>query len=187
MNRWILLSSVVVLAGCSSSTSSGDGDSDGDGDGETEGVSADASGEPDDATLNGIVKAHNEVRAEVGTEPLEWSSEVAGVAKAHAEKCNWGHSTERNGYGENLFMTTGSASASDVVGSWADEKKSYDPKTGECSGVCGHYTQIVWNSTRKLGCAMAKCDTGNPMGSGPWEYWVCNYDPPGNYSGQKAF
>lgn len=173
----------VVLAGCSSDPTDG-GDSDTE---KSRGAGADASGEPDDASLNGIVKLHNEVRAEVGTDPLEWSAEVASVAKAYAEKCNWGHSTERNGYGENLYMTTGSASPADVVGSWADEKKDYDAKTGNCSGVCGHYTQIVWTSTKKLGCAMAKCDTGNPMGSGPWEYWVCNYDPPGNYSGQKAF
>lgn len=186
MNRWLsLLVCTTWLSACSSEegSSSGGGGSSG------EGAEADAAGEPDDAELNGIVKLHNEWRAEVGTAPLEWSAEVASIAKAYAEKCEWGHNDDRNGYGENIYASSGQSSPSDVVGSWAAEKKDYDASSGKCASgkVCGHYTQIVWSSSKKLGCGKARCESGSPMGGGAWDYWVCNYDPPGNYSGQKAF
>ena len=29
------------------------------------------------------------------------------------------------------------------VGAWAAESRSYDYPSNRCSGVCGHYTQIV--------------------------------------------
>jgi hypothetical protein len=45
--------------------------------------------------------------------------------------------------------------------------------------VCGHYTQIVWRNTKSVGCAVAR-------GKGV-EVWVCNYDPPGNYAGQRPY
>lgn len=174
----------LVVAACSDSKDSGSS-----GDDDAEGAKADESGEPDDAELAGIVKLHNDVRAEVGTEPLEWSAEVASVAKAYAEKCKWGHNDDRSGYGENIFASSGSASPEQVVGSWADEKKNYEPKSGKCASgeVCGHYTQIVWSSSKKLGCAKATCEGDGPLGGGSWEYWVCNYDPPGNFSGEKAY
>ncbi|MCA9635011.1 MAG: hypothetical protein KC420_03145, partial [Myxococcales bacterium] len=64
------------------------------------------------------------------------------------------------------------------VGAWASEASAYNAQTGACSGVCGHYTQIVWSSTSALGCGYATCGAG--------EIWVCNYDPRGNILGQKA-
>jgi len=38
---------------------------------------------------------------------------------------------------------------------WADEEKCYDYDSNTCAEghMCGHYTQIVWSTTRKLGCA----------------------------------
>lgn len=145
--------------------------------------------EPSDPALEGIVALHNQVRAEVGTAPLQWSAEAAAVAKRYAEACNWGHNADREGYGENIYASTSSSTPSAVVGSWAAEKADYDPATGACAPgkVCGHYTQIVWSSTTAVGCAKATCTKNSPFRGDSWEYWVCDYDPPGNRSGQKAY
>jgi pathogenesis-related protein 1 len=45
--------------------------------------------------------------------------------------------------------------------------------------MCGHYTQIVWRNTKAVGCAVG--------GKGAREVWVCDYDPPGNYVGQRPY
>lgn len=123
---------------------------------------------------------HNAVRAEVGTAPLTWSEPAARAAKQHADRCKFAHSTS-NSYGENLFMgTAGASTPTDVVTMWANEKKFYDAKTGKCTGgECGHYSQVVWSKTTAVGCAKATCSA--------MDLWVCEYDPPGNYVGQRAY
>lgn len=139
--------------------------------------------------LAGLTAAHNRVRAPLGLPPLEWSPELARFAQAWAEKlqrggCDLQH-RPRSGpdaqrHGENLYGASGrAATADDVVAAWAVEQKSYNAKTNRCKGVCGHYTQLVWRKTTRVGCAMATC--------GDAEVWVCNYDPPGNYLGQRPY
>ncbi|MEO5330741.1 MAG: CAP domain-containing protein [Magnetococcus sp. YQC-5] len=69
-----------------------------------------------------------------------------------------------------------------VVDSWVSEKQDYDLTTNRCAAgkPCGHYTQVVWNSTRTVGCAAVLCpDDG--------QIWVCNYEPPGNYRGKRPY
>ena len=34
---------------------------------------------------------------------------------------------------------------------WELEKNFYDIETDSCSDVCGHYTQLVWTETTKVG------------------------------------
>jgi hypothetical protein len=72
---------------------------------------------------------------------------------------------------------------------WAAEAPDYDYATNTCKAgqVCGHYTQIVWRSTTAVGCAFRTCTTGSPFGSGSWDFWVCDYAPPGNYVGQRPY
>lgn len=176
-----LLFLILVACGGSSTTAERDDDS-------STKTSTAVGAEPSDAALTGIVKLHNDVRAEVGVDPLSWSDDVAAVAKKYAEKCSWGHNPERSGYGENIFASSAGSDPAAVLASWASEKKNYDASSGACNGgVCGHYTQIVWSKTTAVGCAKAICTSDGPFGKGAWDYWVCNYDPPGNYSGQKAF
>lgn len=44
----------------------------------------------------------------------------------------------------------------------------------------GHFTQIVWKSTKQVGCATVVCNgLGNVDSSSPIPFTVCNYGPPG--------
>lgn len=42
--------------------------------------------------------------------------------------------------------------------------------------VVGHYTQMIWASTHKVGCGLAKCARGGPRDK-PFFNYVCNYCP----------
>lgn len=66
---------------------------------------------------------------------------------------------------------------------WYDEWTAYpfsDPGAVEF-GKVGHFTQMVWKESRRLGCARALCPTNSPWGA-PGEWWnvVCRYGPTGN-------
>jgi uncharacterized protein YkwD len=152
-----------------------------------------SSDEPDD--MRGVVDTHNEARAQVQPAPatplevLAWSSTLADVAQAYAERCRFAHSG--NGLGENLYAETGvDSSAEAVVEAWASEAEFYNYTNNSCAAgeQCGHYTQVVWRATRRLGCGLARCTSNSPFGTGdPWNNWVCNYDPPGNFVGQRPY
>jgi pathogenesis-related protein 1 len=130
-----------------------------------------------------LLAAHNAVRAGLKLPPLQWSSRLAAFSQRWANtllvKNMFAHNPE-SPYGENLFaIGGGAASASLVVNQWASESVYYNYRSNECSGVCGHYTQIVWRNTQRVGCAAAR-------GVGR-EVWVCSYDPPGNYVGELPY
>ncbi len=149
-----------------------------------EGRATPDSGTPNDAALaREALAAHNSERARVGANPLVWSDQLAAMAKGWAENLLTSGRFEhpaRSEYGSNLFEITGSlARPSDVVRDWASESKYYDYTANTCRGVCGHYTQIVWNDTKKVGCAFAR--------GGVRQVWVCEYDPPGNWVGKRPY
>lgn len=132
-----------------------------------------------------MLEAHNKVRATHGLQPLVWDEELAVSATDWSEHlagsgCDLTHS--QDGYGENLYMTSGWASEGEVVNSWADEAEDYDTRTHTCAQgkVCGHFTQIIWAKTERVGCGMARCGVGG-------EVWTCKYDPLGNYAGRAPF
>lgn len=146
-------------------------------------------GDPEQGRLAGITAAHNRVREPLGLPPLIWSDELAAYAQRWVDKlerkgCPLQHrprtGPDAQRHGENIFSMTGqSATVNDVVDSWAAEVEQYDANTNRCKGVCGHYTQIVWRASQRVGCAMAAC--------GDTEVWLCNYDPPGNFVGQRPY
>ena len=131
-----------------------------------------------------LLATHNEWRAEVGVAPLTWSIALSESAKIWAttleKKCEFRHS--QNNYGENLWRgTSGYFSPADAVNSWGSEKEDYNYSKNKCKTgkVCGHYTQIVWENTKSVGCATMNCDGMTT--------WVCQYDPPGNWVGEKPY
>jgi len=151
------------------------------------------------AALAGVTAAHNAVRAAaspVPTPPLAplcWSASVASVAQSWANACTWKHNPNLSNLGENIAAFGGNHSASagpDAVSLWADEASTYNYSSNSCSGVCGHYTQIVWRSTTEVGCGLRVCTTGSPFDSrsgATWTMVVCDYRPPGNLRGQRPY
>ncbi len=142
--------------------------------------------------LQAILREHNDARAEVGTPPLVLDDGLNRDALAYAEQLaasgQFQHSpiNSRPGQGENLWAGTPSAfSYEEMAGAWIEEKQFYVhdrfpnvSNTGNWQDV-GHYTQIIWRDTQKLGCGIA-------TGSGS-DILVCRYSPAGNVAGQFAY
>src|SRR3990167_11098376 len=66
---------------------------------------------------------------------------------------------------------------------WDGERVDYDISANACGAgkVCGHYTQIAWNTTQQVGGGWKVCTSNSPFSSGgTWTYTVCNYYPAGN-------
>lgn len=136
---------------------------------------------------------HNKVRKDVGTPPLEWSAELAAYAQAWADNlankkgCQMEH-RPRSGewtqkYGENIFWGYGASyTLLNASTSWYSEIDDY--KHGPISDAnwpaAGHYTQMVWKNTTQVGFGVANCSGGEII-------IVANYNPPGNYWGEKAY
>ena len=130
-----------------------------------------------------MVNAHNQVRTHAGVPPLHWSDRLAEVAQDwafHLLDSRQFYHRPQIGFGENIFEVTGAhASPADVVNIWASESGGYSYSANTCRGVCGHYTQLVWSDTREVGCAVAR--------NAEREVWVCNYDPAGNWIGERPY
>lgn len=157
-----------------------------------------------------FLDAHNKIRDIYQLPKLSWDSSLAAYAQRWADhqkakdQCRMKHRshqkiTEGKSYGENLaynWISTAvplgvyMSSPEKVVKSWSGECKDYSYGQNSCRAgeQCGHFTQVVWHSTRRVGCAVITCD-GNESwyGEGRLELWVCNYDPPGNYIGQWPY
>lgn len=133
-----------------------------------------------------VLRTHNETRAEYGSAPLEWSDDLAASAQVYAQTLaqtrHFDHDPQDGAYpgeGENLFMgTRGAFSFAEMMAPLIEEKRAYKPgrfpdvsRTGDWGDVA-HYTQIVWPSTRRVGCAIAS--------NAQDDYLVCRYLPAGN-------
>lgn len=127
----------------------------------------------------------NSIRSSVGEPPLVWSARLTNAAQKwanHLISIRAFKHRRSGGYGENLYeIIGGKATPRDVVSAWADEVRDYNPRTNSCSsGVdCGHYTQIVWSTTRAVGCAFATDPSR--------QVWVCEYYPAGNVIGYRPY
>lgn len=141
-----------------------------------------------------LITAHDAIRANAMPAPtpalsaMQWSASAQALAEDWAARCNFMH-RDPNSLGENLSAATQEQTPTAVVNDWASEKADYTWATDTCrSGrQCGHYTQVVWRSSIRLGCAQQRCTTGSPFGSGAWFFFVCDYDPAGNFVGQKPY
>nr|CAB3449766.1 unnamed protein product [Digitaria exilis] len=87
----------------------------------------------------------------------------------------------------NLFWGNagGKWTAADAVAAWVDEKQYYNCSDNSCSAPagesCGHYTQVVWENTTRIGCATVTCNAQQGT------FIVCDYNPKGNFLGQRPY
>lgn len=138
---------------------------------------------PDTSIAKEMLAAHNMYRSRVGTPPLAWSNDLAARAQQWATTLiERGQFAPRQDgrFGENLFeISGGNASPSRVVAAWMSEEANYNYATNSCTARCGHYTQVIWRSTRRVGCGVAR--------NAKREVWVCDYDPHGNTIGERPY
>src|SRR5262245_13291718 len=108
-----------------------------------------------------MVAEHNRYRAQHCSPPLTWSATLAARAQRWADRlrdhgCALQHS--QGEYGENLAAGTGGTlDPAAVVAMWYGEGSSYDFRHGKFSMQTGHFTQVVWAGTARLGCGVATC------------------------------
>ena len=140
-----------------------------------------------------LLAAHNRERTAAGLEPLAWSRELAADAAEWAatlaEANDLVHAEDEDPddpQGENLWLGTRRAYApEEMVGMWIDEKRHFKPgifpdnsRTGNLEDV-GHYTQLMWRDTGRVGCAMSANEEN--------EVLVCRYAAAGNVIGERPF
>lgn len=144
-----------------------------------------------------LVDYHNTVRKAVGVAPVKWKPEIAKFAQAWADEIartgDVKHRTHAEGpwkqkYGENMGWGSSPHTPLDAAKNWQSEISFYTPGTPVPQDFgnfkAGHYTQMVWKATTEIGAGKAVIQAGQYKG---WIIHVCNYNPPGNFLGQKPY
>jgi len=134
-----------------------------------------------------VLAKHNEYRCMHGVPLLTWDVEIAANAQEWADRGIVEHSPwsfrNVNGVqcGENLYWASWSTGESATI-AWYSEIEHTDPYgvvTGHDPNT-GHYTQVVWKDTTKLGCGLAWAEKFGRQG----QFWLCQYGPLGNIGDQ---
>lgn len=141
------------------------------------------------ADLSGMLAAQNQVRTNLGLEPLTWSAELSATAAVTANEavegaCSMG-STERAVRGADVSLywapairrfggedTMQDISSAYVVSRWREGQSAYDADARSCrngSTECAAYSRIVASANREVGCALKRC-------SNSAQVWICRYD-----------
>lgn len=146
------------------------------------------------------VEAHNVQRREVGAPPVTWDHQLAAHAQAHA---NYLAQTGKNEHmsrderrrldqGENIARSSGRTREGTIARStqrWVEEKFNngqhvYVPgityreiKSRNPGHVLGHYIQMIWGNSRRIGAGVAQIQTGSRKGG---YVVVARYGPRGN-------
>eukprot|EP00928_Gymnodinium_smaydae_P032591 TRINITY_DN23560_c0_g1_i1.p1 TRINITY_DN23560_c0_g1~~TRINITY_DN23560_c0_g1_i1.p1 ORF type:complete len:332 (+),score=61.66 TRINITY_DN23560_c0_g1_i1:60-1055(+) len=138
-------------------------------------------------------------------ETMVWDNALQQAAENYAKQCTFAHpeaELKAKKQGENIYMQSPAAATSaahmeysvfswwDEIrdAKWVDDKyvmpiKRDDPKQcagPDAEGNCqiGHYTQVVWATTNKVGCAHVNCGSSSMV--------FCRYSPPANTPGDDA-
>ncbi|XP_033987449.1 GLIPR1-like protein 1 [Trematomus bernacchii] len=153
------------------------------------------------------LEEHNRARSSVNPPArdmlfMTWDEGLAITAAAWARNCLFVHNVHLedvrrvhptfSSVGENLWagFPASHFNVTRAIKSWVDEVHKYDFDQNRCSGVCGHYTQVVWASSYKVGCAVQLCPNGverTSFASREGAIFVCNYATGGNLNGRKPY
>jgi pathogenesis-related protein 1 len=154
--------------------------------------------------IDAFVAAHNQARSGAlnpppspPLPPVSWDATLGDSVYNYASRCQGSngllsHNANRSmdyqalggsGYvGENIYGSSGSgATPGDAVTAWMSEASSYDYATNDLAAA-GHYTQVVWRDSVRIGCAIVDCPALTYHNT-----VICDYAPGGNISGQKPY
>eukprot|EP00928_Gymnodinium_smaydae_P035216 TRINITY_DN2481_c1_g1_i9.p1 TRINITY_DN2481_c1_g1~~TRINITY_DN2481_c1_g1_i9.p1 ORF type:complete len:252 (-),score=40.26 TRINITY_DN2481_c1_g1_i9:192-947(-) len=132
-----------------------------------------------DAEKQQMLERHNLYRCMHDVDLMTWDDSIAETAQTWADGGVFKHS--RSGNGENIAW--GYKTVNRVVDAWYEE--ILDTNGGlvtKYSANIGHYTQIVWATSVKLGCGLGAYKHKKKLRP----YWVCQYSPRGNIVGHFA-
>lgn len=121
-----------------------------------------------------VLDMHNTYRAQHNASKLEWNETLLDAAKELGKDCEMEHSGGI--YGENL--ASGYENVTSAIIAWGEERRQYEFRGGSFSPATGHFTQLVWKSSRQVGCSRHVCDA-------EVKGWllICEYAPSGNVIG----
>ncbi|KAM4883202.1 GLIPR1-like protein 1 [Thomomys bottae] len=150
--------------------------------------------------IDQYIKAHNDYRSKVkppaaDMQHMSWNADLARIAKEWSIKCKLEHNPcttkpyqcfeDYEYVGENMWLGgISDFTPKAAVTFWHNESLYYDYDSLSCSQVCGHYTQIVWANTNKIGCAITICPN---LGGTSIALFVCNYGPAGNFANKAPY
>lgn len=129
-----------------------------------------------------ILNTHNEYRKKHQVGKLVRDSRIESIAQAYSEKLaaqgTLVHSKNKldgQPLGENLYGGYGGNGPSGSAASkmWYDEVKNYNYNNPRFDMNTGHFTQLVWKESEKIGCGAA-CGSSMCI-------ITCNYFPAGNF------
>ncbi|XP_039256330.2 cysteine-rich secretory protein LCCL domain-containing 2-like [Styela clava] len=157
------------------------------------------------ALRKSYIVAHNEARKIVeppasNMKKLHWDKELETLATSYSQKCVYEHSPTKQHkrfrwVGENLFISSGikfdEYYAALAVRAFDSEKQFYNYTENACQTGedCGHYAQVVWADTFRVGCGATECANVDVDGTILKKaiLFVCNYTPGGNSAGVKPY
>ncbi|XP_065129504.1 glioma pathogenesis-related protein 1-like [Paramisgurnus dabryanus] len=131
----------------------------------------------DPAFIDECVKEHNRHRANMkppasNSRYMTWDEGLARIVQAWASNCVNNHNPhlQQPGrmhpiftlLGENISVRTPyrKLKVQSAIQLWVDEDQYYNYNSNACSKVCGHFTQVFWAGTYKVGCAEPACQNG---------------------------
>ncbi|XP_046675229.1 cysteine-rich secretory protein 2-like [Homalodisca vitripennis] len=114
-----------------------------------------------------------------------WHREAARSAQAWANRCKLlAHDSisgrwidDFGSCGQNIFISTHRVPWFFAIKTWFLERHNFTyGSRGNSLMKVGHYTQLVWAATHKVGCGFSECG-----GHKKYFSYVCNYCPIGNH------
>ncbi|XP_056312201.1 glioma pathogenesis-related protein 1 isoform X3 [Danio aesculapii] len=151
----------------------------------------------DRAFIDECVREHTQNRSSVSPSAanmryMSWDAALAVTARAWARFCIFKHNIYLRevrrvhptfpSVGENIWAGAPYSrfTVKSAVFSWVKELKDYNYHQNKCNDkkVCGHYTQVVWADSYKVGCAVQTCPNGvaeTHFSDIPGVIFVCNY------------
>ncbi|XP_026769747.2 glioma pathogenesis-related protein 1b isoform X3 [Pangasianodon hypophthalmus] len=148
------------------------------------------------------VQAHNVHRSRAqppaaNMRSMSWDDSLARGARSWARHCRASHNPvlKQEGkahpafrhVGENIWLGApySAFTVESAVNSWNKEGADYTLANNSCARLCGHYTQLMWATSYKVGCAVHVCSRGIENFSKHPEstIFVCNYGDAGNVFG----
>ena len=133
---------------------------------------------------DGALAKHNAARKEKNLPALTWSNDLQQKAQDYACVIAKKDQLVHGSSGENLYWrsVTSDSDLMRAADAWISEKKNYSgQKIPDGNfGSYGHYTQVMWKNTKKVGIAACGSAKGGI-------YVVARYDPVGNYVGQTPY